>query len=337
MAGTLKEIRPENPPTQPAPGTPPFSGMVWIPGGTFLMGSEDFYPEERPVHPVAVDGFWMDRFPVTNEQFARFIKETGYVTFAERPPKAEDYPDAEPELLVAGSMVFRKTAGPVDLDDWTRWWSWTPGACWSRPKGPDSSVKDLKRHPVVHVAWEDVEAYARWAGKETPTEAEWERAARGGLEGATFTWGDEHFPGGRAQANTWQGEFPWNNTLQDGYLGTSPAGAFLPNGYGLFDMAGNVWEWTRDWYVPRHLGDAGKPCCAPRNPRGGRQEESYDDCQPDLVRIPRKVLKGGSHLCAPNYCLRYRPAARTPQAVDTSMSHLGFRCIARVAPAAAEA
>ena len=332
---TLEELRQEPilPTPTEQPRRAPLPGMAWIPGGTFLMGSEAFYPEERPVHRIAVDGFWMDRFTVTNEQFARFVHETGYVTVAERPPRLEDYPDAEPELLVPGSMVFHKTAGPVSLDNWMAWWRWTPGAHWRRPKGRGSSIQDLKKHPVVHVAWDDVEAYARWAGKEIPTEAEWEFAARGGLEGAAFTWGDEHIPGSRPMANTWQGEFPWRNTLQDGYLGTSPVGSFPSNGYGLYDMAGNVWEWTSDWYVPRHAGDGDKPCCTPRNPRGGCIEQSYDTCQPQ-VRIPRKVLKGGSHLCAPNYCLRYRPAARTPQMIDTGMAHIGFRCIVRVPPPA---
>ena len=331
MAVTSAEISRE--PTHPkALGPqvePPSPGMVWIPGGTFLMGSSCFYPEERPVHHATVDGFWMDRCPVTNEQFARFVKETGYVTVAERPPKAEDYPGAEPGLLVPGSLIFHRTKGPVDLDNWMLWWRWTPGACWRRPKGPGSYFRDLKRHPVVHVAYEDVEAYARWAGKEIPTEAEWERAARGGLEGAAFTWGDDPSPSGRIMANTWEGEFPWQNSVQDGYLGTSTVGSYPANGYGLYDMAGNVWEWTSDWYVPRHPADEGKPCCTPRNPRGGCLEESYDGCQPH-IRIPRKVLKGGSHLCAPNYCLRYRPAARSPQMVDTGMSHIGFRCIVRV-------
>ena len=333
MASTIEEPRaiPVIPFRREAPSRPPFPGMVWIPGGTFLMGSEDFYPEERPVHHVTVDGFWMDRFEVTNEQFARFVSETGYVTVAERPPRAEDYPGAAPELLVPGSMVFCKTSGPVSLDNWMSWWRWTPGASWRRPRGRGSSTRDLRKHPVVHVAWEDVEAYGRWAGKEIPSEAEWEFAARGGLEGAAFTWGDDLLPAGRPMANTWEGEFPWRNTLRDGYLGTSPVGSFAPNGYGLYDMAGNVGEWTSDWYVARHTKDTAKPCCTPRNPRGGRLEQSYDACQPE-IQVPRKVLKGGSHLCAPNYCLRYRPAARTPQMMDTSMGHIGFRCIVRVPP-----
>jgi formylglycine-generating enzyme required for sulfatase activity len=267
---------------------------------------------------------------VTNEQFVEFVNDTGYVTVAERTPRAEDYPGADASLLVPGSLVFHRTRGPVDLNNWKLWWRWTPGACWRRPKGPGSSIRDHQQHPVVHVAYEDAEAFARWAGKEIPTEAEWEHAARGGLEGAAFTWGDELDSSGRPMANTWEGEFPWQNTVRDGYFGTSPVGKYPANGYGLHDMAGNVWEWTSDWYATRHASDPGKACCTPINPRGGRLEESYDQCQAD-IRIPRKVLKGGSHLCAPNYCLRFRPAARSPQMVDTGMSHIGFRCVVRAA------
>jgi sulfatase modifying factor 1 len=309
-------------------GAAPAPGMRWIPGGTFRMGDERFYPEERPVHAVAVDGFWMDRYQVTNREFARFVEATGYVTVAERRPDPALYPGAPPENLVPGSLVFHRTLGPVNLRDLSQWWTWTPGADWRHPEGPGSSLKGRGRRPVVHVAYEDAEVYAAWAGKALPTEAEWERAARGGLEGAIFPWGDEHFPGGKAMANTWQGEFPWQNLRLDGYEGTSPVGAFPPNGYDLCDMAGNVWEWTDDWYTSRHPEDADKPCCVPHNPRGGGMEGSYDPSQPQF-QIPRKVIKGGSHLCAPNYCLRYRPAARRPQAVDTGMAHLGFRCIVR--------
>ncbi len=319
----------EMPPSIKGSGEALRSGMVWIPGGTSRMGSEDFYPEERPVHEVTVYGFWMDARIVTNEEFARFVDATGYVTVAERPVRAEDFPGAPPENLVPGSMLFRKREGPVDLRNYANWWVWAPGTSWRRPLGPQSSFADRERHPVVHVAYEDAEAYARWAGKELPTEAEWEFAARGGLDGAKFTWGDEHFPRGQAMANTWQGEFPWQNLLLDGYEGTSPVGTFPPNGYGLFDMAGNVWEWTCDWYVPRHADEVVKPCCGPPvNPRIASPDKSYDPAQPQF-RIPRKVIKGGSHLCAPNYCLRYRPAARQPQMIDTGMSHIGFRCIVR--------
>ncbi len=307
--------------------TPP--DMLWIPGGTFRMGSEDFYPEEGPVHEVSIDGFWMDRHIVTNEQFARFVAATGYVTVAERNPNPADYPGAPPENLVPGALVFHTTQGPVDLKDYTNWWAWTPGTNWRRPQGPQSSIDGIEHHPVVHVAYEDAEAYARWAGKELPTEAEWERAARGGLEDKKFTWGDEHFPGGKAMANSWQGEFPWQNLLLDGFAGTSPVGSFPPNAFGLFDMAGNVWEWTSDWYVHHHANEIAQACCGPAvNPRIASQAKSYDPRQP-TIRIPRKVVKGGSHLCAPNYCLRYRPAARQPQMIDTGMSHIGFRCIMR--------
>lgn len=308
-------------------GAPPDDGMVWIPGGEFKMGSEDFYPEERPVRSVSVDGYWIDRYPVTNRQFAQFIRESGYTTVAERQPNAEDYPGAIPELLVPGSLVFRRTQQPVDLHDFSQWWEWTPGASWQKPEGPGSGTAKRKHHPVVHVAYEDIAAYCVWAGKSLPTEAEWEFAARGGLDGATFTWGDEETPDGKRMANSWQGEFPWQNSVEDGHVGTSPVGSYLPNGYGLFDMAGNVWEWTEDWYSDHQRGET-SPCCVPHNPRGAVIEESYDPAQPEVV-IPRKVLKGGSHLCAPNYCFRYRPAARQPQMLDTGMNHLGFRCVVR--------
>jgi len=302
--------------------------MRWVPGGTFRMGSEDFYPEERPVHQVAVDGFWIDRHPVTVGQFRQFVRQTGYRTVAERPLAPEEYPAADPKLLIPGSLVFRKTSGPVDLRDYRNWWEYVPGACWKRPGGPGTSIRGREHHPVVQVACEDAEAYARWAGKQLPTEAEWEYAARGGLDGAVFAWGDEHVPGGKPMANTWQGEFPWQNLRLDGYEGTSPVGSFPPNGYGLFDMTGNVWEWTADWYAPRHPDAAASPCCVPSNPRVSSTERSFAAGQPG-AHIPRRVIKGGSHLCAPNYCLRYRPAARQPQMIDTSMAHLGFRCVIR--------
>jgi sulfatase modifying factor 1 len=303
-------------------------GMRWIPGGCFLMGSEDFYPEERPVHEVVVDGFWMDEHPVTVNEFRRFVADTGYVTVAERPLDPADYPDADPDLLVPGSLVFQRTKGPVALDDYSNWWVYVPGAHWRRPQGPSSNTRGARDHPVVHIAWQDAETYARWAGKDLPTEAEFEFAARGGLEGATFAWGDEHFLDGNPMANTWQGEFPWENLELDGYLGTSPVGSFPPNGYGLYDITGNVWEWTSDWYTPRHSETAEHACCGPVNPRVTTIDKSYNLGQPD-EHIPRRVIKGGSHLCAPNYCLRYRPAARQPQTIDTSMSHLGFRCVSR--------
>jgi sulfatase modifying factor 1 len=291
--------------------------MARVPGASFTMGSDRHYPEEAPAHRVTIEGFWIDRHPVTNEQFARFVTATGHVTEAEQPPDPDAYPGARPELLVPVSAMFRKPRPPVDLRDIYRWWIAMPGASWRHPRGPQSSLRGLERHPVVHVTWSDAEAYARWAGKDLPTEAEWELACRGGgPDGADFAWGDELTPGGRHMANVWQGEFPVENLALDGYELTSPVGAFPPNGYGLVDMIGNVWEWTGDDY--RDHGDhdhddAGLSCC------GGDAE----------VGIPRKVIKGGSHLCAPNYCQRYRPAARMAQPVDTSTSHVGFRCVRR--------
>jgi formylglycine-generating enzyme len=285
-------------------------GMSRVPGGEFAMGSEDFYPEERPVRRVEVEGFWIDERPVTVGEFRRFVKQTGYVTVAERPLDPELYPDADPELLVPGSLVFRPTRGPVDLRDFRNWWSYRPGATWERPEGPGSDTYTRGRHPVTQVAYEDAVAYAAWAGKALPTEAEWEYAARGGLDGKAFAWGDELAPEGQMLANSWQGEFPSQNLMLDGYAGTSPVGAFPPNGYGLYDMTGNVWEWTCDPFTGSH-DEA--PCCGP----------------PADERIPRRIIKGGSHLCAPNYCLRFRPAARQGEAVDTSTGHIGFRCVVR--------
>jgi formylglycine-generating enzyme required for sulfatase activity len=255
------------------------------------------------------------------------------VTLAERPLDPTDYPDADPALLVPGSLVFVGTRGPVRLDDYRQWWRYVPGASWRTPEGPGSTIAGRERHPVTQVAYEDAEAYAAWVGKVLPTEAEWEYAARGGLEGKRFTWGDEFAPRGRMMANTWQGEFPWQNTLQDGFRGTSPVGSFPPNGYGLYDMAGNVWEWTADYYTPRHPDAVDHPCCAPRNPRTTSPDASYEVGAPG-DHIPRRVTKGGSHLCAPNYCLRYRPAARQGEAVDTSTAHIGFRCVVRLAATA---
>jgi formylglycine-generating enzyme len=306
--------------------------MVWVPGGEFLMGSEDFYPEECPVHRVAVEGFWVDEHPVTVAEFRRFVKTTGHVTWAERPPDPTDYPGALPELMVPGSLVFTGSTGPVDLSNIKNWWTWAPGADWRHPEGPGSTLDGRDRHPVTHVAFSDAQAYAAWAGKELPTEAEWEYAARGGLEGKVFCWGDEFAPKGRMMANTWQGEFPWQNLLLDAYARTSPVKSFPPNGYGLYDMAGNVWEWTADFFTPAHTGQAEHPCCTPLNPRVISPEQSYEKGGRG-AHIPRRVTKGGSHLCAPNYCLRYRPAARQGQAVDSTSSHIGFRCIRRPASA----
>jgi sulfatase modifying factor 1 len=304
-------------------------GLVDLTGGLFTMGSDAHYPEEAPRHRVRVGAFSIDPVPVTNARFADFVKATGYLTVAERPVDPADFPGAPPENLQPGSLVFTPTRGPVDLRHLSQWWTWTPGACWERPEGAGSSVKRRPDQPVVHVAHEDAQAYAAWAGATLPTEAEWEYAARGGLEGAAFTWGNEARPGGRIMANTWDGpDFPWRSTRESGWTRTSPVGSFPANGYGLFDMAGNVWEWTDDWWTSRHPDDPGKPCCAPADPRGGDLEASFDPAQPQF-RIGRKVIKGGSHLCADSYCLRYRPAARRPQMVDTGMSHLGFRCVRR--------
>jgi formylglycine-generating enzyme len=303
-------------------------GMKAIPGGTFVMGSDRHYPEEAPAHQVRVESFLMDSHLVTNRQFGAFVMATKYVTVAERPLDPVAFPDIPKSRLAPGSLVFHKPKHPVPINDTRQWWSWKAGAYWRHPEGRGSSVATRLDHPVVHIAFEDAEAYAAWAGKSLPTEAEWEFAARGGLEGAEFVWGEEFAPEGRPMANTWQGIFPSESLLLDGFEGTSPVGAFPANGYGLFDMAGNVWEWTVDWYSDRHPEDAAKPCCVPVNPRGGGVEASLDKRQPS-VTVPRKVVKGGSFLCAPNYCRRYRPAARHAQMIDSGMSHVGFRCISR--------
>jgi formylglycine-generating enzyme len=308
------------------------SRMVWIPGGEFTMGSDRHYPEEAPAHRVGVDGFYLDAGPVTNDEFAVFVAATGHVTVAERAADPADYPGADPALLVAASAVFTPPAGPVPLTDAYRWWSSVPGADWRHPRGPASDLDGLGGHPVVHVAWADVEAYADWAGKAVPTEAEWEFAARGGLDGAEYAWGGELTPGGRHLANVWQGDFPSVNDVSDGHYWTSPVGAFEPNGYGLYDMIGNVWEWTADWWSHHRGPTPALSCCGDkpsRNPGGGSHALSVDPAVPVTARIARKVMKGGSYLCAPNYCRRYRPAARLPQAVDTSTCHLGFRCVLR--------
>jgi sulfatase modifying factor 1 len=309
--------------------------MVFVPAGTFRMGSDRHYPEEAPVHRVTVNGFWIDRRPVTNREFRKFVEATGYVTFAEIAPDPKDYPGALPHMLKAGALVFSPPDRPVDLGNFMNWWAFKFGANWRRPYGKGSSIRGLDDHPVVQVAYRDAEAYAAWAGKDLPTEAEWEFAARGGLEDAEFAWGDEFTPGGKHMANTWQGEFPRHNRNDDGFERTSPVTAFPPNGYGIHDMIGNVWEWTTDWYSPKHEADAPKTCCIPENPRGGREEDSYDP-RTTNVKIPRKVIKGGSHLCAPNYCRRYRPAARHAEPIDTSTNHLGFRCIRRGASDASQ-
>jgi formylglycine-generating enzyme required for sulfatase activity len=298
---------------------------TWIAGATFRMGSDQHYREEGPAHPVTVSGFWMDRHQVTNHQFGAFASETGYDTVAERPLSPADYPGAPTENLVPGSLVFTPTRGPVDLRHLSQWWTWTPGASWRRPEGPGSTIRSREHHPVVHVAFEDAEAYAAWACKSLPTEAEWELAARGGLDGAIYTWGNQPDTLARPLANYWHGAFPWR--ADRGYGHTTPVGSYPPNGHGLFDMAGNVWEWTADWYSSRHHAPT-PACCAEIDPRGGTEHESQDPAQPQFP-VPRKVIKGGSFLCADSYCLRYRPAARRPQMIDTGMSHVGFRCVRR--------
>lgn len=297
----------------------PQHDLVPIPAGTFLMGSDDFYPDERPVHERFVEAFLIDRHQVTNAQYAAFVDDTGYVTVAERDLDPADFPGADPADLVPGAMVFTPTPGPTDLGNWRNWWRWQPGASWRHPFGPDSTIDDLMRHPVVHVAYPDAVAYADWAGLRLPTEAEHEYAARGGVEGAPFAWGDEAYPGGEAQANSWLGRFPYDN---QGVGGTAPVGSYPANGYGLFDMIANVWEWTSDYYTPRHLRLSDNPVDA------GKRENllATASAQEGFPQTPRRVLKGGSFLCSPDYCLRFRPAARSPQAEDTGMSHVGFRC-----------
>lgn len=291
--------------------------MISIPGGTLLIGSEEYYPEEGPVTERTIAAFELDECPVTNAEYARFVESTGYVTVAERPLDPADYPAVASELLEPGGLVFTPTAGPVDLREWRQWWRWQPGASWRTPSGPGSTIEDRPEHPVVQIAYEDATTYAAWAGKRLPTEAEWEWAARGGLVGARYAWGDESHPEGRLMANTWQGAFPFRNDGAAGWAGTSPVGSFPPNGYGLSDMIGNTWEWTADVWSPRHTTGPGLDAGARPNllaPAAASPAEA------------RRVTKGGSHLCAPEYCLRYRPAARSSQTEDSATTHLGFRC-----------
>ena len=348
MAPSLtSSARGDRPAAAGAPGRPPAPGMAWIPGGAFTMGSNDHYPEEAPAHRVVVDGFWIDRTAVSNAQFLKFVKATGHVTLAERPADPAAYPDALPELLRPASIVFVPPPGPVTKGDPYRWWQYVAGADWRHPEGPGSSIKGREQHPVVHIAHADALAYAAWIGKQLPSEAEWERAARGGLEGVEFAWGAELHPGGRMLANTWQGDFPHHNSRADGWERTAPVGQYPANGYGLLDMIGNVWEWTDDWYQEHGAelealrrqpttdpGDiSAQGCCAslPHNPRGAADAAASIDAASQHGSIPRKVVKGGSFLCAPSYCRRYRPAARMAQGIDTSTCHLGFRCIVRPA------
>lgn len=288
----------------PPSATP--AGMVWIPGGEFWMGAqEDQMRDSRPWHRVYVDGFWMDKTEVTNEQFAAFVKATGYVTIAERTPRREDYPQALPERLVAGSVVFSPPDHPVGLDNHFRWWSYVPGANWRHPVGPGSDIKDRMNHPVVHIAYDDAVAYCKWAGKRLPTEAEFEFASRGGLDRKRYAWGDEFMPGGKHMANTFQGHFPDRNTSEDGYRATAPVGSFPANGYGLFDVAGNVWEWTSDWYRPDYyqiLAASGEITVNPKGPA-----DSFDPAEPG---VRKRVHRGGSFLCTDQYCARYIAGGR---------------------------
>ena len=352
------------------PGRPPARDMVWVPGGSFRMGSDRHYPEEAPAHGVQVDGFWIDRTAVTNAQFQKFVKATGHITLAELPADPAAYPNALPELLQPASIAFVPPPRPIGQGDPYQWWQYIPGANWRHPEGPGSSIKGREQHPVVHIAHADALAYAAWIGKALPTEAEWERAAWGGLEGKEFAWGEELHPGGRMLANTWQGDFPNHNSRADGWERTAPVGCYPANGFGLLDMIGNVWEWTDDWYQehgarlaaaqsgggarqePDNGSDNGpesstiagangpadplpQGCCATlRNPRGAADAAASIDPSSQHGSIPRKVVKGGSFLCAPSYCRRYRPAARMAQGIDTSTCHLGFRCIVRAMAAA---
>jgi formylglycine-generating enzyme len=322
-------------PTIPNPDAPPSAApeeMVWIPGGEFSMGAQDSpdmndvgmqgTTDARPIHRVHVDGFFMDKTDVTNSKFAEFARATRYLTLAERKPRAEDFPGAPPENLVAGSVVFSPPAHPVPLNDHFQWWSYVPGANWRHPLGPNSDIKGKGDYPVVHIAYEDAFAYAKWAGKRLPTEAEWEFAARGGLAGKPFVWGDQFRPEGKWMANTYQGHFPMQDTGDDGYPGIAPIAQYPPNGYGLYDMAGNVWQWTSDWYRPDYYHILADQRGVARNPQG--PTDSFDPSEPGVAK---KVHRGGSFLCSDQYCSRYMVGTRGKGEPDTGTNHLGFRCV----------
>ena len=321
-------------------------GMVWIGGGEFSMGGpgaatigalrsglqvgepmctglRDGFTDSDPVHRVFVDGFWMDETEVTNDQFARFVAATGYRTVAEYAPKAEDFPGADPTLLVPGAAVFVRPEGPVTLEDPLQWWRYVPGAQWRHPEGPGSDIDGKGNRPVVHVAYADAEAYARWAGKRLPTEAEWEIAARGGLDAKPYAWGDERLDtAGRWQCNAFQGRFPDADAASDGFRGIAPVRQYAPNGLGLYDVAGNVWEWCSDWYRPDTYRLRAANGGVVRNPRG-----PSDSLDPDEPGVPKRVHRGGSFLCSDQYCARFLIGTRGKGAVDTGSSHLGFRCV----------
>lgn len=301
-----------------APSGKPPEGMVWIAPGKFWMGAEDpTMPDARPVREIELSGYWIDATEVTNRQYAEFVKATGYKTVAEIAPKPEDYPGADPKLLVPGSVVFTPPNMPVPLDDFLQWWRWQPGADWRHPEGPGSSIENRMDHPVVQIAYDDAVAYAKWAGKRLPTEAEWEKASRGGLERKKYVWGDELNPGGKWMSNNWQGNFPNDNSKADGFTTTAPVKSYAPNAYGLYDMSANVWEWCSDWYRP----DSYKTMDA-KDPKG--PADSFDPQEPG---VPKKVHRGGSFLCSDLYCIRYLPAARGKGALDSGANHIGFRCV----------
>jgi len=294
-------------------------GMVWIPKGSFWMGSNDGKPNERPAHSVSLDGFWIDSHPVTNQQFAQFVQETGYVTFSERELDPKDFPGVPKDKLVSGSAVFKQPKKPVSMNNYLNWWEYVPGASWKHPEGAGSNLKGRENHPVVHVTYEDALAYAKWSGKQIPTEAQWEYAARGGMDKKTYTWGNKPKHLKKKMANIWQGDFPYKNKNIDGYTGTSPVKSFPANEYGLYDMAGNVWEWTQDWYHPDYFKFSPK-----KNPIGVEKERSLD---PNELGVPKRITKGGSFLCSEKYCTGYRPSARMASDPKTSLSHTGFRCV----------
>jgi len=312
-------------------------GMVWVPGGEFTMGSDaaKAWRAEHPAHRVRVDGFWMDATEVTNQQFAAFVEATGYVTVAERPVLWEELkkqlppgtPKPPDEALQPGALVFQETPGPVNLRDYSQWWTWTTGANWRHPEGPGTDLQGRWNHPVVHVAWEDAVAYAEWAGKRLPTEAEWEFAARGGLDGKAYVWGDEPASEAEPRANIWQGEFPHTNTEADGFVRTAPVATFKPNGYGLHDMAGNVWEWCADWYRADQNARRARTALANEAKLIENPESPAHCWNPSAPHEQQRVTKGGSFLCHVSYCESYRPSARLGTAADTGLSHVGFRCV----------